>query len=155
MAHVTALDATRMKLDQAGVKYELVPHERAIHSARDGEEILGIKRGDAAPNLIALVDGRPVSAIIPGDRWLDLKKLAAVAGGQECRLADPGTVERATGSVLGAVPIATNLPTFIDDELMDRPFVYGGSGDPFQTIKIGPAELLRATGGTVAAICRG
>ena len=155
MAHLTALELTIAKLEQAGVKYEIIPHGRAIHSARDGEEILGIKRGDAAPNLIALVDGRPVSAIIPGDRWLDFKKLATVAGGQECRLADPGTVERATGSTLGAVPLLTDLPTFIDEELMEKLFVYGGSGDPFQTVKIAPAELLRATGGAVASICRG
>lgn len=35
-----------------------------------------------------------------------------------------------------------SLPTLIDRRLMAYDFIYGGSGDPFYTLKIAPKALL-------------
>jgi Cys-tRNA(Pro)/Cys-tRNA(Cys) deacylase len=47
--------------------------------------------------LLADVDGRLVVAVVPVDRSLDLKALAAAAGGKRAVMADPAAAERATG----------------------------------------------------------
>jgi Cys-tRNA(Pro)/Cys-tRNA(Cys) deacylase len=105
--------------------------------------------------LLADVDGRLVVGIVPVTGKLDLKALAAAVGGKRATMADPALAERRTGYVVGGIsPIGqkTPHPTVIDEtaELWDTVFVSGGRRG--LDLELAPADLVRATGATLAAI---
>ena len=104
------------------------------------------------------VDGRLVVAIVPVTGKLDLKALAAAVGGKKAAMADPALAERRTGYVVGGIsPIGqkTAHPTVLDEtaELWDSVFVSGGRRG--LDLELAPADLVRATGATTAAIAAG
>jgi len=107
--------------------------------------------------LLANVDGALVVAIVPVSGKLDLKALAAAVGGRKAEMADPKLAERRTGYIVGGIsPIGqkTRHTTVLDEtaELFDTVFVSGGKRG--FDIGLAPADLLRVTGGTIAAIGR-
>ena len=84
---------------------------------------------------------------------LDLKKLAAAAGGKKADLADPAAAERATGYVLGGVsPLGgkRTLPSFVDESAVQQPTVYVSAGRRGLQLELAPADLLRLTAATTA-----
>ena len=65
---------------------------------------LGVDPARMFKTLVATVDGdRLVAAVVPVDRQLDPKRLAAAVGGRSAALAEPGHAERASGSVIGGI----------------------------------------------------
>jgi Cys-tRNA(Pro)/Cys-tRNA(Cys) deacylase len=52
---------------------------------------------------MALVDNKPVCAIIPSDHELSMKKLAAAFGGKGAKMMQPNAAERITGYKVGGI----------------------------------------------------
>jgi Cys-tRNA(Pro)/Cys-tRNA(Cys) deacylase len=107
--------------------------------------------------LLADVDGRLVVGIVPVTGKLDLKALAAAAGGKKAVMADPAVAERRTGYVVGGIsPIGQKSahPTILDEtaQLWDTVFVSGGRRG--FDLELAPADLVRATNATLADIAR-
>ncbi len=107
--------------------------------------------------LLADVDGRLVVGIVPVTGKLDLKALAAAVGGKRAEMADPKLAERRTGYVVGGIsPIGqkTVHPTVLDEtaELYDTIFVSGGRRG--LDLELAPADLVRITDATIAAIAK-
>ena len=107
--------------------------------------------------LLADVDGRLVVGIVPVTGKLDLKALATAVGGKRAEMADPKLAERRTGYVVGGIsPIGqkTAHPTVLDEtaELYDTIFVSGGRRG--LDLELAPADLVRITDATVAAIAK-
>lgn len=107
--------------------------------------------------LLADVDGSLVVGIVPVTGKLDLKALAAAVGGKKAEMADPKLAERRTGYVVGGIsPIGQKMahPTVLDEtaELFDTIFVSGGRRG--LDLELAPADLVRITNGTIAAIAR-
>lgn len=105
--------------------------------------------------LLVEVDGRLAVGIVPVTGKLDLKALAAAVGGKKAAMADPSLAERRTGYVVGGIsPIGQKIahPTVLDEtaELWDTVFVSGGRRG--LDLELAPADLIRVTGATVAAI---
>jgi Cys-tRNA(Pro)/Cys-tRNA(Cys) deacylase len=81
--------------------------------------------------------------------------LAAVVGGKKAVMADPSVAERRTGYVVGGIsPIGQKSAhrTVLDEtvELWDSVFVSGGRRG--LDLELAPADLVRATGATLAPI---
>ena len=93
-------------LDRQGV-----PHTVHTYSHDPRHESFGAEAAEAmcvAPErvlktLVADVDGVPVVGVVPVSAQLDLKALAAAAGGKKAVMADPAAAERATGYVVGGI----------------------------------------------------
>jgi Cys-tRNA(Pro)/Cys-tRNA(Cys) deacylase len=107
--------------------------------------------------LLADVDGRLVVGIVPVAGKLDLKALAAAAGGKKAVMADPAVAERRTGYVVGGIsPIGQKSahPTILDEtaQLWDTVFVSGGRRG--FDLELAPSDLVRATNATLADIAR-
>ena len=123
----------------------------------EAAEVLGADPDQVFKTLLADADGALVVGIVPVSGKLDLKALALAVGAKKAEMADPKLAERRTGYVVGGIsPIGqkTRLTTVLDEtaELFDTILVSGGRRG--FDIELSPADLVRATGATIAAIAR-
>ncbi len=120
----------------------------------EAAEKLGVAPERVFKTLVAQVDGRRlVLAVLPVAARLDLKKLAAAAGGKKADMADPAAAERATGYVLGGIsPLGgkRTLPTLVDESAVQHPTIYVSAGRRGLQLELAPADLIRLTAATTA-----
>jgi Cys-tRNA(Pro)/Cys-tRNA(Cys) deacylase len=118
---------------------------------------LGIDPGRVFKTLVAKVDDRLVLAVVPVDRQLDPKRLAASIGGRHAELAEVVVAERATGSVVGGIsPLGgrRRLAVVIDANALGHATVCVSGGRRGLQVELAPADLVRLTSATVASIAR-
>ena len=70
---------------------------------QEASDALGVAPERVFKTLVAQVDGALTVGVVPVGSRLDLKALAAAAGGRKAALADPADAERATGYVVGGI----------------------------------------------------
>jgi Cys-tRNA(Pro)/Cys-tRNA(Cys) deacylase len=107
--------------------------------------------------LVAQVDDALWVAVVPVPTQLDLKALAAAAGGKRATMAEPGDAERATGYVVGGIsPLGQRkrLPTVVDETALDHPTVFVSGGRRGLDVELAGADLVRLTGARTAKIGR-
>ncbi len=122
---------------------------------QEAVEALGVESPRVFKTLIAEVDGALVAGVVPVDGQLDLKALAAAAGGKKAALADVTAAERATGYVAGGIsPVGQRkrLPVVVDASALAHRTVFCSAGRRGLEIELAPADLVRAAGATVASI---
>ncbi|WP_067971045.1 Cys-tRNA(Pro) deacylase [Nocardiopsis trehalosi] len=144
---------------RAKVAFTLHPYEASGDGgASYGEEAadaLGVGRDRVFKTLVAAVDGALTVGVVPVGASLDLKALAAAAGGKKAAMADPRDAERATGYVRGGIsPLGQRrrLPTVVDASAADHPTVYVSAGRRGLQMELAPADLVRLTGAATAPI---
>jgi Cys-tRNA(Pro)/Cys-tRNA(Cys) deacylase len=147
-------------LKAADITFTAHSYEHDPRSSSYGEEAaaaLGLSTAEVFKTLLAMVDGRPVVGIVPVTGSLDLKALAAAAGGRRAEMADAAAAQRLTGYVIGGIsPIGQKrpLPTFIDGSAELLAMVYVSGGRRGFDIGLAPADLISATQGRYAPIGR-
>jgi Cys-tRNA(Pro)/Cys-tRNA(Cys) deacylase len=107
--------------------------------------------------LVTRVDGALTVAVVPVSGSLDLKALAAAAGGRKAVMADPADAERATGYVRGGIsPLGQRkaLPTVVDASALTFPTVMVSAGRRGLQVELAPADLVRLTRARTAPIGR-
>ena len=145
-------------LTAAGIPFTARPY---VHD--DGVTSYGLEAAlalDVDPvrvlkTLMATVDGRLVTAVVPVSGSLDLKALAQAVGGRKATMADPALARRRTGYVLGGIsPIGQRLasPTVIDESALVHATVLVSGGQRGLDIELAPADLVRATRAATARI---
>jgi Cys-tRNA(Pro)/Cys-tRNA(Cys) deacylase len=143
---------------KAGVSF--VVHEyahdpRAESYGREAAEVLGLNPDQVFKTLVAEVDGRLVCAVVPVAGSLDLKALAAAAGGRKAAMAKANEAERATGYVVGGIsPIGQKrrLAVFLDRSALTHATIHVSAGKRGLEIELAPADLLLLTNGAAADI---
>jgi len=152
-------------LHEAGVQHTAHPYEHAEGETRFGDEAVralreaGVDVGaeQVLKTLLADVDGRLVVAVVPVAASLDLKALAAAAGGKRAAMADPARAQRSSGYVLGGIsPLGqrTPLPTVVDEAALAWPTVLVSGGRRGLQVELSPGDLVRLTGAVTAAVAR-
>jgi len=149
------------------VSFAVHEYDRGVGggSARGGRASYGLEAAAAlgadpariCKTLIASVGGRLVAAVVPVDRELDLKALAAAAGGRRAEMADPATAERATGYVVGGIsPLGQRrrLPTVVDPAALAHGTILVSGGRRGLQVELAPADLVALTEAMVARIAR-
>ena len=149
-----------MALERAGIPFTL--HEYA-HDPRqasygaEASEALGVSPDRVFKTLVAEVDGALVTGVVPVEGQLDLKALAAACGGKKAAMAQVTAAERATGYVAGGIsPVGQRkrLPVVVDSSALGFGTVFCSAGRRGLEIELTPADLVLATGATVADIGR-
>jgi Cys-tRNA(Pro)/Cys-tRNA(Cys) deacylase len=144
-----ATRATRA-LEQAGVAFSLHTYDYDGAAERIGlqaAEALGVEPGCVLKTLMALVDGKPVCAIVPSDREVSMKKLAAAFGGKQAQMMKPADAERVTGYKVGGISPFGQMkraPTAIEAEALAQPQVYINGGQRGLQVRLDPREAGRA-----------
>jgi Cys-tRNA(Pro)/Cys-tRNA(Cys) deacylase len=132
------------------------PHDPRHESyGQEAAQALGVPAERIFKTLIAEVDGALVAGVVPVGGQLDLKALAAAAGGKKAAMADVTAAERATGYVAGGIsPVGQRkrLPVVLDASALAHRTVFCSGGRRGLEIELAPADLVRAAGATVASI---
>ncbi len=124
---------------------------------QEAAEALGVPPDRVFKTLVADVDGQLTVAVVPVTGTLDLKALAAAAGGKKAAMADPAQAERASGYVTGGIaPIGLRrpLPVVVDETALGHETVYCSAGQRGLEIELAPADLVAAAGASTAPIAR-
>ncbi len=127
------------------------------HYGLDAAAALGVAPERIFKTLVASVDGRLVVGVVPVSGELDLKALAAAAGGHRAELAPPDAAERATGSVIGGIsPLGHRrpMPVFVDSSGSSYPTIFVSGGRRGLQVELAPADLLRLAKSAPARIAR-
>ncbi|WP_414900962.1 Cys-tRNA(Pro) deacylase [Sphingomonas flavalba] len=152
-----ATRATAM-LDKAGVPFtvESYSYDRdADHIGLQAAEALSQPPERVLKTLMALVDGRPAIAIVPSDREVAMKALAAALGGKAAQMMKPADAERLSGYKVGGIsPFGQprRLPVVIEQTALAQPFVYINGGQRGLQIRLAPADALRLLDAVAAPI---
>ncbi len=146
---------TKAKVEFTTHTYE---HDPAAKSyGLEAAEALGLAPEQVFKTLLVEVDGKLTVGVVPVDKQLDLKAIAAAAGGKKAVMADPAAAERTTGYVVGGIsPIGQKraLPTVVDSTATDHPTVYVSGGRRGLDIGLSPADLITVTKARTAPISR-
>ncbi|MEU6440998.1 Cys-tRNA(Pro) deacylase [Streptomyces sp. NPDC047046] len=148
-------------LVRAGTAYTLhaYAHDPAHPSyGEEAAEALGVTPDRVFKTLVAEVDGSLTVAVVPVAGTLDLKALAAAAGGKRAVMADPAAAERTTGYVRGGIsPLGQRkaLPTVIDDSAAAHPTICVSAGRRGLEVELAPKDLAALTKAVLAPIGRG
>lgn len=129
--------------------------EVAARTAQGAADALGVALGQIAKSVVfrRQADDRAVLVIASGDRRVDERKLAALAGA--VGRADAQFVRQRTGFVIGGVsPVGlAELPMMlIDRELLRFDQIWAAAGHPNGVFRLTPAELQAMTGAPLADV---
>jgi Cys-tRNA(Pro)/Cys-tRNA(Cys) deacylase len=117
--------------------------------------MLGIAPERVFKTLVTEVDGSLTVAVVPVTGDVDLKALAAAAGGKRANLADRELAERTTGYVRGGIsPLGQRkrLPTLIDESAEAFGTVYVSAGRRGLQVELAPTDLVRLADARLARI---
>jgi Cys-tRNA(Pro)/Cys-tRNA(Cys) deacylase len=137
--------ATRA-LETAGIAftvhtYDYDPDAESI--GLQAASALGEDPARVLKTLMALVDGKPVCVIVPSDREVSMKKLAAAASGKSAQMMKPLEAERVTGFKVGGIsPFGQRKPvrTVIEQSALVHDQVYINGGQRGLQVRLKPDD---------------
>jgi Cys-tRNA(Pro) deacylase len=144
-------------IDQNQIEAEILAMEEDTPTVPDAARALGVEEEQIIKSLIFLVAGQPALVIANGTHKVDDRLVARhfEVGRKRAKMARPEQALEVTGYVVGAMPPfghRTRLPTLIDPAVLSHSEIFGGGGDINVMLRLASNELLRVTGGEIAAV---
>src|SRR5579871_4835874 len=133
--------ATEM-LEKKGIAYSLHTYDYDPGADRIGlqaAEALGERPDRVLKTLMAVVDGKPVCVVVPSDREVSMKKLAAAFRGKSAQMMKPADAERTSGYTVGGIsPFGQrrDVPTVMEEQALAHEFVFVNGGQRGLQIKL-------------------
>ncbi|MCZ7453454.1 MAG: Cys-tRNA(Pro) deacylase [Agrobacterium sp.] len=149
--------ATQM-LTKAGIAFTTVTYDYDPNADRIGlqaAEAIGEAPHLVLKTLMAELDGKPVCVIVPSDREVSMKKLAAAFGGKSASMMKPADAERATGYHVGGIsPFGQKkqVPTAMEAEAMAHAHVYMNGGQRGLQVRLSPQDAQAALKAIIAPL---
>lgn len=147
-----------LALAAAKVKFDVLTYDYDPDADRIGmqaAEAIGVSPSIVLKTLMAEVDGKAVCVVVPSDREVSMKKLAAAFKGKSANMMKPALAEKATGYVVGGIsPFAQKkqVPTVFEAEAMAHERVYMNGGQRGLQVQLAPADAARAANAVIAAV---
>jgi prolyl-tRNA editing enzyme YbaK/EbsC (Cys-tRNA(Pro) deacylase) len=139
-------------LADSGIGVAVKRFPEGTRTAVDAAKAVGCEVEQIVKSLVFVAGGRPVVALVSGGNRLDETRLAAVAG-EPVTKADAQIARAATGYAIGGVPPfghATDVPVFMDRDLMGHGVVWAAAGRPDSVFEISPGLLRELSDAVVA-----
>ena len=151
----------RDALKELGYEGEVVEHESSTRTAAEAALAAGCEIGQIVKSLVFLLEPvgtsegpHVVLVLVSGINRVHEKRLGRQLGGTLAK-ADADHVRETSGYAIGGVPPVghkTPLKTYIDEDLLQYPFVWAAAGTPNAVFKIAPQELVTLTQGSVVNV---
>jgi prolyl-tRNA editing enzyme YbaK/EbsC (Cys-tRNA(Pro) deacylase) len=139
-------------LVESGIGVTVRQFPEGTRTAVDAARAVGCEVEQIVKSLVFVAGGRPVVALVSGANRLDEKRLAAVAGDPVTK-AGAEIARTATGYAIGGVPPfghATDVPVFMDRDLLGHRVVWAAAGRPDSVFEIDPGRLRELSQAVVA-----
>ncbi len=139
-----------------GVKWRLIRASGRTTTVNDAARFLGVDRSRIVKTLIVVAGDDVYAVVIPGDKRLDMRKLANIVGVRP-RLAKPEEVVEKTGYTVGGVPpiaLPDSVKLVVDEFLLRHDRVYGGGGEDGVLLEFNPKELVELVKPLVTKLTR-
>lgn len=137
-------------LAKAGIAFTVHSYDYDPDAERVGlqaAEALGEDPSRVFKTLMAEVDGKPVCCIVPSDREVSMKKLAAAFNGKSASMMKPADAERLTGYHVGGIspfgPRKT-VPTAIEEAALAEGLVFINGGQRGLQLRLTPKDAQAA-----------
>lgn len=127
---------------------------QGTRTAADAARAVGCEVGQIVKSLVFVAAGKPVVALVSGANRVDETRLGAVAGEPVIK-ANAETARSATGYSIGGVPPfghATEVPVFMDRDLLGYDVVWAAAGRPDSVFEIAPGRLRELSGATIVVL---
>jgi Cys-tRNA(Pro)/Cys-tRNA(Cys) deacylase len=147
-----------LALMKAGIKCTPRPYDYDAEAERIGmqaAEALGEPPARTLKTLMVLVDGKPACVVIPSDKELAMKKVAAAFDGKAAEMMKPAEAEKLTGYRVGGIsPFGQKkkVPTAIEAAALAEPYVLINGGARGLLLQLSPDDALKAADGLAAAL---
>lgn len=144
---------TKLGADFTLHTYDYDPDAESI--GLQAAEALGIAPQRMLKTLMAEVDGKPVCVVVPSDKEVSMKKLAAAFRGKSAKMMRPVDAERITGYHVGGIsPFGQKkrVPTAFEQAALAEATVYLNGGQRGLQIEITPDAARAALDATTAAL---
>ncbi len=145
-------------LEAAGVEVTLHPYDYDPNADAVGlaaARALGLDPGLTLKTLMVEVDGKPACCVIPSDRQLSMKKVAAAFGGKAAAMMAVPLAEKLTGYHVGGIsPFGQKraVPTAIEVTATMAERVWINAGQRGLLLGIQPAQALAVLEAKAAAL---
>lgn len=154
----TATPATqflkRAKVAFRAAEYAYDPGSERV--ALQAADALGVPPGQLLKTLMIEVDGTPACVVVPGDRTLSMKKVAAAFDGKSAAMMTPEKAERLTGYHTGGIsPFGQRrkAPVTFEAGAMDFDEVGINGGKRGLILFLSPVAAAGALEAAVAPLC--
>ncbi|WP_198370026.1 Cys-tRNA(Pro) deacylase [Roseomonas rosulenta] len=118
-------------------------------------QALGEDPARVLKTLMALVDGKPACVIVPSDREVSMKRLAAALGGKAAQMMKPAEAERATGYKVGGIsPFGQmrQVRTVIEQAALAHELVFINGGQRGLQVRLAPRDAMAVLGAIAAPL---
>lgn len=141
-------------LEARKIPYEVRTYSPEIHSAEGAAAVLGVPASQVYKTLVVLRNkGKPLLVMIPGDRELDLKRLARSVGEKRLTMATHKEAERLTGLQVGGISALAlmnrGFEVLIDKPALTLEQIYISAGQRGINLCLRVDDLMRVTGAKV------
>jgi Cys-tRNA(Pro)/Cys-tRNA(Cys) deacylase len=139
-----------LALNKVGVNFTLHSYDYDPDAERIGlqaAEALGIEPRRVLKTLMIEVDGKPVCVVVPSDREVNMKKLAAAFRGKTAKMMRRADAERLAGYRVGGIsPFAQKkrVPIAIDEAALSESTVFLNGGQRGLQIELEPNDARKA-----------
>jgi Cys-tRNA(Pro)/Cys-tRNA(Cys) deacylase len=146
-------------LQKAGVAFTLHEYDydpNAAHIGMQAAEALGVVPERLLKTLMAKAGGTVVCVLVPSDREVSLRKLAAAAGTKDAAMCAPAEAERVTGYHVGGIsPFGQRkrVAVFVEETALAHPTIIVNGGRRGLQIELAPEDLVRLLAARTAALC--
>jgi Cys-tRNA(Pro)/Cys-tRNA(Cys) deacylase len=146
-------------LEKAGIAFALHEYDYDPNAPRIGmqaAEALGIAPDRLLKTLMAKAGQAIVCVLVPSDKEVSLKRLAAAAGAKEAAMLTPAEAERITGYHVGGIsPLGQRKRSaaFIERAALSHSTILVNGGRRGLQIEIAPSDLIRTIDAKAADLC--
>lgn len=129
---------------EAGAATEVATPGR--HACEDVARFLNVPLNQIVKSLVVLANGKPVMALVPGDRELNEIKLRRLLGGAKIEPADEAAVAAAAGPAGSIGPVGVSIPVYADRSLEGAAdVIVGANREGFHLLHVSLARDAKIT----------
>lgn len=135
-------------LERHKIPYEVLEYEPVTRDAEQVAELIGVPEFMVFKTLVVLsaASNRPALVLIPSDKQLDLKRMAAAAGEKKVVMASHAEAEKLTGLKVGGIsPLALadkNWKIYLDRSASEIQHIVLSAGERGLQLRVPVAALL-------------
>ncbi|MEM3755103.1 MAG: YbaK/EbsC family protein, partial [Candidatus Bathyarchaeia archaeon] len=145
-------------IQKSNTEAKILVFESPTITVEDAEKQLKVSKERIIKSILFVDEnGKPILAIVTGDKNVDEEKLKNACKSKNIKIARPRAVKNLTGYEVGAMPpIGFKKPirTFIDPKVFLHERVYGGGSSINALLEIKPQDIKKLTNGEVIDISK-